>query len=253
MLTLIGTVLARYLHQKSAGFRPSTVPVPLPLLRRCLHPGDVLLVEGDRKVSAVIKYITQSNWSHAAIYIGEAAGEGGDDPPCLLEADMLNGVVLVPLSKYAGLNTRICRPVDLAEADRVTLIAHLRNHLGMQYDIRNALDLARYLLPLPVPQRWRRRLLALGSGDPTRALCSTLIAQAFQSIHYPILPVIGESSPRERLNHAEKEIIHIRNYRLFAPRDFDISPYFRIIKPALEAGFHYKSIIWAENDGDKGN
>ena len=32
------------------------------------------------------------------------------------------------------------------------------------------------------------RMIALGSGDPTRAICSTMIAQAFGLVHYPILP-----------------------------------------------------------------
>jgi hypothetical protein len=33
-------------------------------------------------------------------------------------------------------------------------------------------------------------MLAIGSGDPTTAICSTLIAAAFGSVHYPILPQI---------------------------------------------------------------
>lgn len=57
---------------------------------------------------------------------------------------------------------------------------------GNQYDLRNVIDLARYLLPTPpVPLRFHRLLLALGNGDPIRAICSTLIAQAFQSIAIP--------------------------------------------------------------------
>ncbi len=40
-------------------------------LRAALRPGDVLLVEGGMKVSAAIKYLTQSTWSHAALYVGE--------------------------------------------------------------------------------------------------------------------------------------------------------------------------------------
>ena len=44
-------------------------------------------------------------------------------------------------------------------------------------DLKNVFDLARYLFPVPpVPSRLRRRLIALGSGDPTRAICSTVIA-----------------------------------------------------------------------------
>lgn len=63
--------------------------------------------------------------------------------------------------------------------------------IGCTYDMRNIIDLARFLLPTPpVPVRWRRQMIALGSGEPTRAICSTLIAQAFQSVRYPILPSI---------------------------------------------------------------
>ncbi|MEK7071021.1 MAG: lipo-like protein, partial [Patescibacteria group bacterium] len=53
------------------------------------------------------------------------------------------------------------------------------------------------------------------------------------------------------------EILHIRHHSLFAPRDFDLSPYFQIIKPALASNFNYKNIIWGDlNSGstssDKG-
>jgi hypothetical protein len=68
------------------------------------------------------------------------------------------------------------------------------DRLGHAYDLKNVFDLARYLLPVPpVPVFWRRRMLALGSGDPTRAICSTLIAQTFQSVRYPIPPQVEHS------------------------------------------------------------
>jgi hypothetical protein len=34
-------------------------------LRKSLRPGDVILIDGDQRVSEVIKYLTQSTWSHA--------------------------------------------------------------------------------------------------------------------------------------------------------------------------------------------
>ena len=43
---------------------------------------------------------------------------------------------------------------------------------------------------------------------------------------------------------ARREILHIRHYSLFTPRDFDLSPYFRIVKPTIEFGFDYKQIEW---------
>ena len=107
-------------------------------------------------------------------------------------------------------------------------------------------------MPTPqVPVSWRRRMLALGSGDPTRAICSTLIAQAFQSVRYPILPHIQRlpTNPDGHLDYSIKELLHIRHYSLFTPRDFDISPYFNVIKPALERGFDYRKIVWADKEG----
>jgi len=69
---------------------------------------------------------------------------------------------------------------------------------------------------------------------PTRAICSTRIAEAFQSIAYPILP------------HIEREVLHIRHHSLFTPRDFDVSPYFKVIKPTIEKGFDFRQLDWNE-------
>jgi hypothetical protein len=50
-------------------------------------------------------------------------------------------------------------------------------------------------------------------------------------------------------------MFHIRDSSLYAPRDFDISPYFAVIKPTIEIGFDYKKLNWAKepvpsrNDG----
>lgn len=244
----IGRVLARYLNQPIRRYEPFAITDPHKLAA-VLEPGDVLLVEGNRRISTAIKYLTQSTWSHAAIYVGDALG-GGTDPitsPALVEADLEDGVVAVPLGKYARLNTRICRPVGLTESARRELIAYVIGRLGNRYDLKNVIDLARYLLPTPpVPVYWRRRMLAFGSGDPTRAICSTLIAQAYQSIRYPILPRIERDCVRDdKLKATVREILHIRHYSLFAPRDFDISPYFRVIKPAVERTFDYRALKWA--------
>ena len=105
--------------------------------------------------------------------------------------------------------------------------------VGLGYDTKNILDLMRYLIPMPVPQRWRRRMIALGSGDPTRVICSALIAEAFMSVRYPILPKITQIESRA----ARREMLHIRQSSLYTPRDFDISPYFEIANPTSVMGF----------------
>ncbi len=39
-------------------------------LKSCIRPGDVVLVDGDQRVSQVVKYLTMSPWSHSAIFVG---------------------------------------------------------------------------------------------------------------------------------------------------------------------------------------
>lgn len=226
------------------------------LLETTLRPGDVLLVEGSSRFSTAIKYLTQSSWSHAALYVGGALV---DECPelgshVLIEADVSDGVRAVPLHSYRGLHTRICRAVGLSQDEVDTVIAHAIRRLGQQYDMRNIVDLMRFLLPTPpVPGHWRRRMLALGSGDPTRAICSSLIADAFHSVRYPILPLIDRCDRHlPGANREQRERLHIRNSRLFAPRDFDISPYFLIVKPMLERPFDVHRLRWADRKQNGG-
>jgi hypothetical protein len=227
-----------------------SLPVRPELLASTLQPGDVLLVEGHSRVSVAIKYLTQSTWSHAALYIGTAAERNGPNglPLCFVEADAVEGIRLVGLAEFGGLHSRICRPLNLAADDLQSIIDFALARVGQHYDLKNIFDLARYLIPTPpVPQRWRRRMLALGSGDPTRAICSTLIAQCFQSVRYPILPDI-ETQPanRDDCPGCVEEILRIRHHSLFVPRDFDVSPYFQVIKPTLAHGFDYRRFKWSE-------
>ncbi len=211
------------------------------ILPTVLRPGDILLIEGSSRISVAIKYLTQSSWSHAALCIAPPQPLGNEDtaPAIMLEADVTEGVRLVPLERFAALHNRICRPVGLTDQELEAMIHFAMARVGHRYDMKNIIDLARYLLPTPpVSSRYRRRLIALGSGDPTRAICSSLIAEAFQSVGYPILPtrrLLPPDSPAAAEEH--REALHIRHHSLFTPRDFDVSPYFRIVKPTIEQGF----------------
>jgi len=238
-----GQVIARYLAKPAAGYEPFTPSDP-EALRHSLKPGDVLLIEGNSHVAGVIKYLTQSTWSHSALYVGpikDAAAPDGE-PHVLIEAEIDEGVVSSPLTKYAQFHTRICRPVGLTNADLERVCAYARERVGLGYDLKNIIDLLRYLFPMPVPQRWRRRMMTLGSGDPTRIICSALIAQAFEAVRYPILPKVTRLESRQ----ARRDILEIRHSSLYAPRDFDISPYFEVVKPTLQRGFDYKKMHWAD-------
>jgi len=248
----ISARMLRYLLQPNGRYAPFYAPDP-EVVRKALQPGDILLVEGNTRLSAVIKYLTQSTWSHAALYVGERPGDVAPDgePNVLLEAEADIGVTTVPLSKYIYYHTRICRPVGLDDAARQKVIDYALKRVGMQYDSQRIVDLARYLFPYPpVPVWLRRRMLSLGSGDPTRAICSTLIAEAFATIHYPILPERASINGKTYgiAPYVQREIDHIRTYGLYTPRDFDVSPFFAIIKPTLAAGFDYRTVQWGPPD-----
>lgn len=235
----VGSRLARYLDRSE-----TAAPSNPQALAAVLRPGDVLLVEGTNRISGIIKYLTQSTWSHAALYtgpIGDRTTASGE-PLVLVEANIGEGVVAAPLSKYGGHHTRICRPTGLTADDCARVCTYAAERIGFDYDVKNIIDLLRYLIPMPIPRRFRRRMLALGSGHPTRIICSALIAQSFENVRYPILPKITRLESRE----TRRELLEIRHSSLYAPRDFDLSPYFEVVKPTLTQGFDYKAMQWRD-------
>lgn len=237
-LDRVGQRLARRLAKPAKHFRPTVVSGSEAAWCTVIEPGDVLLVEGASRIASAIKYLTQSTWSHAAICVGDAG------PAPLVEADVLTGVTAVDYDKYRDANVRICRPVGLTAEDRDRLIAFVVARIGSTYDLKNLLDLVRYLLPTPpVPARFRRRLITFGSGEPTKAICSSLIAEAFAKVRYPILPEPWLNS----IDADVKRLLYqVRHHGSYTPRDFDLSPYFDVIKPTIEQPFDYRTFPWYE-------
>jgi hypothetical protein len=160
-LRAVGGALARYLSQPRH-VHGASAPVELVALAGMLRPADVLLVEGNSRLSTAVKYLTQSTWSHAAQYVGDRLG------------------------------TRD----------------------------------------------------AQGSGDPTRAICSTLVV--WPSSRCATRSCRWSSSARPMCPACMDEIYHVRHHSLFAPRDFDVSPYFAVVKPTLVAGFDHHALRWAD-------
>jgi hypothetical protein len=265
----IGGRIVKYLDEPISGYTPFFAP-PIEVLSRCLRPGDVLLIEANTRIASIIKYLTQSTWSHSAIYVGEGLPPDPEtgEPRVLIEALAYEGVIASPLSKYARFNTRICRAVGLTAAERRRVVDFALSYLGRQYDLRYIVDLIRYLVPYPpVPVAMRRKMLAFGHGDPTRAICSTMIAEAFHAINYPILPdtelhSLTTTRPYGVSPYVENEAVNIRRDGLFTPRDFDISPFFEIIKPTIETGFDFRrwpavkrrsfDLTWASDSLERG-
>lgn len=203
-----------------------------------IRPGDVLLVEGRSRVSEVIKTITQSQWTHSALYIGRLHDiedettrehvswlyDGDPNDQLLIEPLLGQGTIVSLLKTYGEDHVRICRPTGLSRHDTEQVVNFAVKHLGRDYDVRQMLDLARFVLPYGfLPRRWRSSLFEHNVGLPTRTVCSTMIASAFSSVHFPILPVV------RRTENGQVKLFK-RNTRLYVPRDFDTSPYFGIIK-----------------------
>lgn len=222
-----------------------------------IRPCDVLLIEGRSRVSEIIKLITQSAWSHAALYIGRlrdipdpelqarilAIYPEAGDRQLIIESLLGHGTVVSPLEKYRRFNLRLCRPKGLARIDMLQIVREAISHLGCDYDLRQLLDLARFLLPYSVlPRRWRSSLFGHRIGGSTRTVCSTMLAAAFGAVQFPILPVIQRA--------ADGSVkLFARNIRLCTPRDFDYSPYFAIIKYPLfgyDDRSFYRGLPWDE-------
>lgn len=251
--------IAAYLETPSgAEYHPSAVPDP-DMLRNTLKPCDIILVEGDLRYSEIIKYVTQSTWSHCGLYIGDAyeGKDKGVEQKCIVEALLTQGVTVSPLKDYYGFNTRILRPIGLTKEDKEKIINFCLERVGHSYDIRNVLDLFKYHIPfLRIFFAIGGKKSFFGAGDPQRVICSSLLAQAFHHISYPILldiekmkksASVREGASADETLRTETELLRKRHHSLFCPRDFDVSPFFSVVKPTLEDGFNYKGIKWSED------
>ncbi len=246
MLTTAGNSLAKYLSRPGKDYNRYSL-ISESKLEETLRPCDLILVEGNSRISTAIKYLTQSTWSHVAIFIGRDVEFEGKALKPLVEADLINGVQDVPLNQYQHFNVRICRPINLQPQDQEAIVNFICERIGYRYDTKNIFDLMRYLLPTPpVPARFRRNLIAFGSGDPTKAICSTLIAQAFQSVRYPILPRTDNELCGQLSTMSDDLVLQQRHYSHFTPRDFDLSPFFDIVKPTARSTFDYQNIKWTK-------
>ncbi len=219
-----------------------------------IRPADVLLIEGQNKFSGIVKQITQSNWTHSVLYIGRLYDidevnlrahirkyyKGSPDEQLIVESLMGHGTIITPLSRYRNYHIRICRPRGLSREDAQHVTGFAINHLGMRYSLRHIFDLFRFLFPWGIlPRRWRSSLFAHNASKPTEEICSSMIARAFQLIHFPIIPEAKQGD--------EGLTLVSRDPRLYTPKDFDYSPFFDIIKypmtiPAFDVP--YQDLPW---------
>ena len=243
---------------------PSVFPIcDFEKLSYGIRPGDVVLVEGRSRVSDVIRVITQSRWSHSALYVGRLHDirdakkreillkhfEAKPDQQLLIEGILGRGMIVTPLDEYAKDNLRICRPSTLSAKDAQLVVNYSIDRLGVGYNIRQLFDLARFIFPWRIlPRRWRSSLFTRNPDQVTKTVCSSLIAEAFDAVSYPILPLF------RKIGKDGIELIP-RNTRLYTPADFDYSPYFDIKKfpfMGTRTNTPYRELPW-NKDGVVGH
>lgn len=261
MLNVYGKVRKKIIDWLIYEPPPSEVPpCDFDRLKYEIRPGDVLLIEGRSRMSHIIRSVMQSPWTHAALYIGRLSdiededlqkrvreqGIEKENSRLVIEGLIDKGTVVSRLSSYRNHHIRICRPIGLSAADAQLIMAYAINALGGSYSVRQLIDLARFFLPWAIlPRQWGSILFRTRTGEPEGGVCSSLIAEAFSSVQFPVLPFVEP--------HEETGIeLTQRNPYLFTPKDFDYSPYFEIIKYPLfspeEPLPYYRRLPWTKDN-----
>ena len=219
--TRVMAALALYLAQPVKHYSPA-ITADLHSLATILDPGDVLLSDSNTRVAALVKRITRSTWSHVSMYVGPL--EEGPDPPCIVEADIAEGVRSIRLSELNALHVRVLRPIGLSQMDRRRLADWVVNRIGGEYDLAHAWALGRSLLRQRLPMRFRSLPYTMAKSA-TRFICCSLLAHAFALVGYPILPAQMRVSPTLTADQ-----------RNLTPGDFEHASVFKAVWPINNVG-----------------
>ena len=171
-------------------------PNKIERLKQILQPGDVILVEGKKLVSRVIMAVTNSTWSHSALYVGD--GKMIDPLPD-------TGTVVNGIDHYEHLNIRVCRPMGLSEEQLIKVCNFAVSHVGRGYDQINIANLLFGFF-----KKKKDKTEFIGDISSSNEVCSGLIAESYNHVGF----VIQDSV----------------NFSQIVPADFDLSPYFEIVK-----------------------
>ena len=96
-----------------------------------IRPTDILMVDGRSRISKMIKLVTQSPWSHAALYIGRLQDikdpqmqarirqyySGSPEKQLLIESEIGKGTIITTVDDYKNDHLRIVRPEWLLKED----------------------------------------------------------------------------------------------------------------------------------------
>lgn len=158
------------------------------------------------------------------------------------------------MRKYKDYNIRICRPFGISNEDLNVAIQNVVANLGKHYDPENLIDLALLALPSFLKPLNKRTIQAcLGGCSEYKVICSGMIANAFQSVGYPIVPeLLPDSDFGDTMaNNPYGSKLKMRHYSQISPRDFDLSPNFEIVKyNIIGLGTFNYQLLWEEKLGN---
>ena len=175
------------------------------------------------------------------------------DEQLMVEAILGKGIIVSSIEYYDGEHLRICRPRGITRKDSQAVTKYAIKQLGTDYNVRQIMDLARFMFPYWfLPKRWRSTLFEHNAGRPTKTVCSTMMAEAFAKVRFPVFPALHQDK------NGKLKMLR-SNSKLITPKDFDHSPFFDVIKyPILdfdELGI-YQQLPWDQtsvhinNQGD---
>ena len=97
----VNSRLTAYLNAPDSGYQPITIGNIDGYTDR-LVAGDVILIAGHSRFATLIKYLTQSPWSHVVLFAGMI-----DGAPLLIEADIESGVRSVSFESLRPFHVRV--------------------------------------------------------------------------------------------------------------------------------------------------
>jgi hypothetical protein len=176
---------------------------------------------------------------------------------------------------YKKYMLRQCRPEALTKNDVKTVVNSALSQLGKSYDIKHIFRLMLFFtIPWELLPQGFRRFASDFSLSEQDTICSRVIAEAFESVGYPIRPTYieygqgnisrnalrlskglktrglsafrllrgGKSKQAfKRLMSERYTEIHLRGVRHVTPSDYDLSRFFSIIKNPDDLEIPYKN------------
>lgn len=145
-----------------------------------VRSGDVLLVENNSIFARIIRWRTDSRYSHAALIV-RTVWNGETDVPCIIEAQAGMPISLTPLNEYVkrcATTEGICHWFALRDGfDRERIVAFALNQLGKRYA-----DVQQFAVSFGWVTPWLRKLCGRNDPDtdPDRFFCSEFVASSLQ-------------------------------------------------------------------------